>query len=699
MPLFRLLITLIVFSFTAHAKTATYDVNSVEPGGLYFATEKIGRVVRAPTLSADVDMVINGPIVRTRVTQYFVNTSDAWLEGLYTYPLPKGSAVDVLQMQVGDRLILGEIQEKEKAQKTYNEARDAGKRASLVVQSRPNIFSTRLANIGPGETVQISIEYQDLIEPRDNVFQLRFPMVVRPRYVPGIPLDDRQARLGWGFDTDEVPDGSAITQPLAIGRQAQNPVSMSISLNPGFEMASLESPSHDIAVEQNARSATVTLADGDVPADQDFILRWTPVANSAPQVGLFEEEIDQGNFQLLMLLPPTETAAKQATPARELVIVLDRSGSMSGQAIRQAKAAVRRAVLRLSDRDTFNVIAFSDRAKLLFPGSQPVTDRTIDAALDFVSNIEANGGTEMSPALAYALSNQALDQGERLKQVIFVTDGAVGNEATLMAQIKADLGSARLFTVGIGSAPNNYFMSEAAHFGRGTFINIAMQDDVMNAMAELFRKIERPQLTDLQVEGLPEGADIVPTAIPDLYDGEPIVIAVKGANTNAITVVGERNGEPWTMTVPQRQGGSAEGVAALWARKKIGTINRSFIGQYGRDAQNDRRAQVLKVALAHHLVSDFTSLVAVEQEPVRPPEETIFKREVAANLPAGMDWGAQKRMTISKGLITAEAAQHLAVQARATATPSALYLIIGLGMLMISLLLWMFSRREELKPV
>ena len=699
MFLVRLLFTLMVFTPTAIASQTTYDVNSVEPGGLYFATDKPGRVVPAPTLKADVEMTISGPIVRTRVTQYFENTGNAWVEGIYTYPLPKGSAIDVLKMQVGDRVIEGEIKEKAEAKRTFEQARDEGRRASLVVQHRPNIFSTRIANIGPGETIRVLIEYQDLIEPRDNVFELRFPMVVRPRYNPGVPLDDRQARAGWGFDTDEVPDGSAITPAWVDGAATgHNPVSLAVTLQPGFEIGTLGSPSHDVSVNREGRAATIHLANGETPADQDFILRWTPKTSRAPQIGVFEEETMEGRHQLLMVLPSTDDFAVHKTPPRELVIVLDKSGSMGGQAIRHAKAAVRRAVLRLKKGDTFNLIAFGNIAQPLFEASMPVTDRTIDAALDFIGNVEADGGTEMSNALALALQQAADVSGEQLKQVIFVTDGAVGNEAALMAQIKQNLGPARLFTVGIGSAPNSHFMADAAHFGRGTYINIAMQDDVMDAMARLFAKIEKPQITDLRINGLPTGADLAPTKLPDLYDGEPIIIALKAdMPTEGLSIAGMRDGTPWTMNIPATQSGEAPGVANLWARRKIQAVKRGYIGQNGKEALESRRSDILSLALGYHLVSDFTSLVAVEKQVARPTDDPLFKREVATNLPAGMDWAARKRMTISRGLIApvSSPAELQAVHTRSTASPMLLYILIGFLLCLVSVTLTAWNRQQK----
>lgn len=704
MHLIRFVFFLFFTSAGAVAAPPTFDVNRVEPGGLYFATDKPGRVVRAPTLKADVEMVVTGPIVHTRVTQHYENIGDAWVEGIYTYPLPKGSTIDMLKMQVGERIIEGEIQEKKQAERTFDRAAQEGRRASLVIQRRPNIFSTRIANIGPGETVQVTIEYQDLIEPRDNIFELRFPMVVRPRYNPGLPLDDRQARTGWGVDTDQVPDGSTITPPWVDGTgTGHNPVSLKVSLNPGFEMMALASPSHEIAIAEGSHGAKVTLASGDVPADQDFILRWRPRDETTPRIGLFEETTAQGAHQLLMLIPPTVGSTNRETPARELVIVLDRSGSMGGQAIRQAKSAVRRAVMRLTNRDTFNIIAFSSRAQPLFPASRAVTDRTIDAALDFVSNVEAGGGTEMSAALAHALKtahdgeDRTKADTKRLKQIIFVTDGAVGNEAALMGRIKSDLGDARLFTVGIGSAPNSYFMSEAAHFGRGTFINIAMQDDVMDKMAHLFAKIERPQLSDIRIEGLDDTSVLAPSVVPDMYDGEPIVIAMKdGRHNGNLTVRGNRDGQPWSMTVPKAQGDAAPGVANLWARRRIQAVNRSYIGQHDADAQIERRDAVLKLALDYHLVSDFTSLVAVERQIVRDPADPLYRREVPVNLPDGMDWAKRKRMTISRGLMSSETMAPMSppVHPRGTATPMILNILIGLSLLLTSSAMFAISRRK-----
>ena len=677
------------------AEVPIFNVNEVAPGGLYFATDKPGKVVRAPTLTAEIDVTINGPLVRTRVVQSFTNNSDAFVEGLYTFPLPVGAAVDTLEMIVGDRKIVGVIKEKQEAQNIYDQASSNGQRASLIIQRRPNIFSTRVANIGPQESIKIAIEYQDIIEPRDNLFEFRFPMVVRPRYIPGQPLNTQTAAAGWVYDTDQVLDGSSITQPHIDGFDSDhNPVSMNIKLNAGFPLESLNSPSHRIISAHSDKSILISLAEGSVPADQDFILRWTPQKGSEPKAALFSEQMNDKYYHLLFLMPSVFTDHSASIPSRNLMIVLDKSGSMSGQAIRQAKSAVRQALMRLRKKDSFNIVAFDSSATSLFSEPQPVSDRSLAAALDFLDEIEADGGTEMSGALALALPNDmAGSTSDAFDQIIFVTDGAVGNELHLLSQIKNGLGKARLFTVGIGSAPNNYFMTEAALAGRGTSIKIAMNDDVLSAMGNLFAMIEQPQLTDIEIQGLPNMMATMPHLIPDLYSGHPITLAFQTNTplTGEFSISGQKMESPWVMNVEGSRSISAIGIARLWARKAIDSINRSHIGKHSEFDQKIRRNEITALALDHHLISEFTSLVAVEDAVLRPENEQLYSREVPANIPAGMD---VKRYTLQFG--DQPPREENAIVPRQTATSKELYLCIGLILFMsgMAILLMYFYRRE-----
>ncbi len=274
------------------------------------------------------------------------------------FPLPDNAAVDTLQVRMGDRVILGEIQEREQAKKTYEQAKAAGKKAALLEQERPNIFTTSVAGIPPESTIGVRIEYQRELLFRDGIFSLRFPMVVAPRYIPG---DKVTGASGTGFsaDTDQVPDGSRITPVVSSPDQKPiNPVKIKATINAGARV-SAESTSHAIGITETASGALeIELANGSVPADRDFVLSWRPRLTSNARDGAFKERFENEDYALLMVMPPqAERITNQRIP-REVIFVLDKSGSMAGTSFEQATAALKLALKRLQPEDTFNVIAF-----------------------------------------------------------------------------------------------------------------------------------------------------------------------------------------------------------------------------------------------------------------------------------------------------------------------------------------------------
>ena len=580
----------------------------------------------------------SGPVARVRVTQSFTNTSAQWVEGIYTFPLPEKSAVDRLTMVIGERRIVGEIQEKEQARKTYEKAKADGRRTSLISQERPNIFTNQVANIGPGETIIIEIEYQDQARFLDGEFELRFPMVVRPRYIPGNPLPVTPEGTGWSYDSDQVPDASRITPIISHPANGPiNPVSIAVSLDPGFPVQDIVSLSHDIKIQERTDSYQITLRNGEVPADRDFVLTWSPVPGATPVTGMFSEKVDGEYYYLFMVIPRknVEGMEKQILP-REVIFIIDVSGSMGGEAITQAKAALLKGLGGLKPGDRFNIITFNSSAYDVFQGAVPANQRNLEEARDFVSRLVAGGGTEMASALRIALTGET--RTEYLRQVIFITDGAVGNEAALFQMIHKGLGSSRLFTVGIGSSPNSHFMREAAEMGKGTFTYIARLDEVDEKMKELFHKLETPVLKDLTFlmqEGM--DAEMFPKNIPDLYDGEPILITVKTKNKlkKDITFKGEIAGAKWSEIVDPDGKSKNKGVAALWAREKIRDIMNQAIKD-GTTRAPDVREAIIEVALTHQLVSKYTSLVAVDDEIARK-DAALKSTPIPTNLPQGMD--------------------------------------------------------------
>jgi Ca-activated chloride channel family protein len=609
----------------------------VTEGTLLFRAAE-GTAVPAPLLATDVDLRVTGPIARAVVRQEFVNPTAAWVEGVYVFPLPEDAAVDHLRLRVGDRVLEGVIRERASAKATYEQAKREGRRAGLVEQERANIFTTSVANIAPGAAIAVEIEYQQTLRWDDGRYRLRFPMVVGHRYIPGTPIETPADANGWAPNTDLVPDASRITPPVLHPSEGPiNPVTLQVTLAPGAPLARLDSPYHAIhSTREPDGTYRIELAAGPVPADRDFELVWEPAAGSIPTAAVFTEGRENGVYALLVVTPPAPTAMATRTP-REVVFVIDNSGSMAGASIEQAKAALKLALARLAPADTFNVIRFNHTMEPLFDAPRPATPDQLTLAARWVDRLHATGGTEMRQPLERALAGGEGDG--RLRQVIFLTDGGVGNEEELFAIIRRSLGDRRLFTVGIGSAPNSHFMREAARHGRGTFTYIGAVSEVQEKMTALFRKLESPALTDLKLD-LPgvAGAEVLPEPMPDLYIGEPVVVTFRAATLPPHAVLRGRLGATtWEREVTVQRATENAGLATHWGRAKIGALLDARRGGATDDAV---RQAVIQVALAHHLVSPYTSLVAVDVTPVRPDGEALQSHAMPTNLPHGWDYTA-----------------------------------------------------------
>jgi Ca-activated chloride channel family protein len=364
-------------------------------------------------------------------------------------------------------------------------------------------------------------------------------------------------------------------------------------------------------------------------------------------------------------MPPQPRNARAL--AREVVFVIDVSGSMKGRSIRQARRAMDAALQRLKPRDRFNIITFSDGAQRLHPSAQPAQPAVVRQARAYVAGLDAGGGTNMAPALKLALSPAAAGH---LRQVVFITDGAVGNEEALFRLIHQRLGGSRLFTVGIGSAPNAHFMRVAARFGRGSYTFVDRVGEVEQDIGALFRRIGAPVVRDIRVHW-PGDAESYPERIPDLYAGEPLVVAARiGTGEGPVVVEGETDGQSWRRRVQIPAGFGRNGVSVLWARRRIAALMDEI--RAGR-AEAEVRPDVVATATAHHLVTRYTSLVAVDRAPGRPSGASLKREAVPANLPDGSD---------PSGFVT--------VMPR-TATAAGMHLIAGLLLLLIAAVAWLLG--------
>jgi Ca-activated chloride channel family protein len=646
---------LAVFIVATQASAAT-GASDVSQGTLILRDDGGAQDI-APLVFTDVHMDVSGVTARVRVTQRFVNPTTDWREGVYVFPLPEKAAVDHLDMRIGERVIQGQIKERDDARRTYETAKTEGKKASLVEQERPNMFTTNVAHIGPSEEIVVGIEYQQTLKYDAGSFALRFPMAITPRYMPS---------------TDAVADADRITPPLvAPGTGAVNPVALDIDLDAGFPLAKLTSTYHSVHIDaQGGNRYRIALAGGVVPAARDFELAWTPDIGSAPAAALLTEQRDGRKYALLMVLPPAADASARTHAPREITYIVDTSGSMEGVSMDQAKEALLAALDRLQPGDRFNVIEFNSVTRPLYTAPMPVADTTLASARSFVKALRARGGTEMLPALTAALSTTRQDA--TMRQIVFLTDGAVGNENELLQLIKAKLDDRRLFTIGIGPAPNTFFLKKAAEAGRGTFTFIGDVSEVKDKMAALFRKIESPVLTDIDAVW-PGGVAAYPGKLPDLYAGEPIVLTAELADAKqagALSLTGVRNGKAWTARLALDTGADTAGIGVLWARDKIEALMDAK--RNGAPAEEVKR-DVVAVAMEHHLVSAYTSLVAVDITPSAPPGVVAKKSMLPMNVPEGLAFGSGPQ----------------------TATPAPLLLAVGIVTLLLAALLWRWMQLGE----
>jgi Ca-activated chloride channel family protein len=597
-----------------------------------------GETFAVPLLATDVRIRVSSMVARATVRQRFRNPHADWYEGIYVFPLPENAAVDHLRMRIGDRVVEGEIRERQAAKAAYEQAKQSGRRATLLEQERPNVFTSSVANIGPGEEVEVELEYQQQLRYEQARYSLRFPMVVGPRYIPGTP-DADLIGAGWAAGTDQVPDAARITPPVlrpGEGVKPVNPVTLRVSLEAGVPLAAVESAYHPVSVRETSPSAREVVLEGETYATRDFELAWTVAPDRAPRVALFTERRAERHYALLMVTPPAGEPVQASLP-REVIFVIDTSGSMHGASILQAKEALELAVLRLGPRDRFNVIEFNSDASILFTDARAATPETTAIATRWIRALRAQGGTEMAKAVGLALHGR--ERPDRVRQVIFLTDGAVGNEDALFRLIAERLGDSRLFTVGIGSAPNSHFMTRAAQAGRGTFTYIGRPDEVKQKMGELFAKLESPVLKNVQVQW-PGGVQVEswPKRLPDLYLGEPVVVTAALARAEGeIVVSGTLGDAPWRAAVPVAAAADGSGMGVLWARDKIAALMDSL---RENAPEPEVRAAVVDLALTHHLVTKYTSLVAIDRAPARPDAAALKSAALPTNLPDGWTYAA-----------------------------------------------------------
>ena len=692
---------------------------TVEGGlGGHLLAEVEGRQIALPTLKTEVMGDLQGDLATITVRQVFANPTLTPMNATYLFPLNKDAAVHAMQMQVGDELVTATIARREEARETFETAKQEGKAAALLEQQRPNMFTQEIANLMPGMPVTITLKYSQAVPRVDGAYELRVPLVVGPRYIPQDAVSAAQTvdyqpdeLLGdqpvpgatgpevlgeWRFErVPDYPDVAGLTIPPLIGKDR---VSLTVNLRAGNPIGSVSSATHGLDVVGDETAKTITLDSGATVDNRDFVLRYS-LASDLPQAGLLIHQGPEGGTFSLLIEPP-KVAREGDIAAREMVFILDTSGSMNGLPIEASKTFMRHALKTLRSADSFRIISFSNSASEFAAGAVAATPENLAAGTAYVNRLSASGGTEILSGLkaAYARPTPA----NLLRIVVFLSDGYVGNEAEILHMVARDVGKGRLYAFGVGSSVNRYLIAEMARQGRGLSRIIDPTVDG-NAEAIAFAgHLRTPVLTDIRIDwGGLAPSEVTPAFIPDLFEGDSIRVQgrFEDAAERVIQVHGRINGRPVSMPLKFSPSGSpspgGEAIPLIWARSLIADHMRELMVPWrlrvSKLSDKKLELRVARLGLAHSLVTQWTSFVAVSKKVVNAEPGEAISANVPLPMVEGVTEKAYPRQTGTKAQLQPSFGQPMKVQAPGTmiafsggSTPEPEQ-ILGLIMLLLTL--------------
>ncbi|HEY4426121.1 MAG TPA: VIT domain-containing protein [Pyrinomonadaceae bacterium] len=619
---------------------AAIQENQTPTQGSLQAFDKDGKPAgECPLKHTDVKAQVSGFLSRVTVTQEFENNFPNKIEAVYKFPLPDAAAVDDMTMVIGERVIKGKILRREEAQAAYSAAKQEGRTASLLNQEQANVFTQQVANILPGQNIRITISYVETLQYEDGVYEWSFPMVVAPRYVSNGPADANP-------QTDASPD-SPTNAPVET--RGGHDISLEIDLDAGVPIVAINSQSHETEVQQlNEKRAVVRLKDRATLPNKDFLLTYR-VAGDNINDAVLTHRSERGGFFTLILQPPQRVAVETVTP-KELVFVLDTSGSMSGFPIEKAKETMNLALSTLNPHDTFNLITFAGDTAILFPEPVPATRQNLQKAKKFIETQEGNGGTEMMKAIKASLDPS--DSQQHVRIACFLTDGQVSNEADIIAEVQKHP-NARVFAMGFGPAPNRSLLDKMSQYGRGEVNYIAEVGDT-SAVARVFSdRVRSPLLTDISIEwsDLPV-TEIYPKRIPDLFSARPLVISgryTKGGK-GSIWLKGKMAGQDFVREIPVELPETEtdhDVLASLWARRRIDDlVGDEIANAENKPAQDQAREEITKLGLEFKLMTQYTSFVAIDDVVFTGPEDAV-RVEASAQTVGGAPSGLVNYVTVT----------------------------------------------------
>ena len=636
---------LAVFASKSFYPDAVAAAPGQTPGSLQILGKDGAIAGACPLKHTDVRGAISGFVARVTITQTFENAATQNIEAVYTFPLPEDAAVDDMTIQIGDRTVRGVIKKREEARAIYEKAKATGHTAALLDQERPNIFTQAVANILPGAQITVTISYLQTLQYDNGAYTFVFPMVVGPRYIPGAPVGKQAG--GRLPDTDQVRDASKITPPVAPpGTRAGHDISIDLAIDAGVPIRNVTSTLHDVDVmHTGASTATVKLRNEAEIPNKDFILKYEVAGTKIEDAVLSQSapagsKLGPGGYFTFILQPPARVAAEDVTP-KELVFVLDTSGSMWGYPLETGKELVSRALDELYPGDTFNIITFSGDTHILFPEPVYPTAENIRKAKELLSTRTGGGGTEMMKAIRAALDPS--DEQDHLRVVCFVTDGFVGNDMEIIGEIQKH-SNARVFSFGIGNSVNRFLIEGMAKAGRGDSEIVSLNDKADAAAHRLYERLRSPLLTDVSIDwnGLPV-TDVYPKRLPDLFSGKPLIITGRytAAMKGTIHLRGNQAGEKIDREIPvtfSSETANQNLLASFWARRKIDDLmSADWSGLQSGTTKPEMQQEITQLGLDYRLMTQFTSFVAVEDRVIT--KDGVPQRvEVPVEMPDGVSY-------------------------------------------------------------
>ncbi|MBD2122718.1 VIT domain-containing protein [Trichocoleus sp. FACHB-262] len=621
--------------------------------GLYVQTAERQQLA-FPLKHTAVHAKIAGNLARVEVTQSFENPFTTTLEAVYIFPLPDEAAVDDMLICIGDRTIQGSIKKRQEAQQIYEQAKQQGRTAGLLEQERDNIFTQSLANIKPGEQIDVVICYTESLkftgaaspEALGGSYEFVFPMVVGPRYIPGNLIEENAIGSGSAAapmmlnqDTDLVPDASRLNAPiLPPGMRSGYDISVTVEINAGVAIQESHSPSHQIQIIPQGAIAQIKLAGGDTIPNKDLILRYQ-VSGAETQTTVLTEAGDRGGHFAVYLIPAIAYRPDQMVP-KDMVFLIDTSGSQAGAPLAQCQELMRRFIQGLNPDDTFSIIDFSDTTQQLSPVPLPNTPQNQQRAIRYVNQLTAGGGTEMLRGIRAVLNFPVTDPG-RLRSIVLLTDGYIGNENQILAEVQRHLQpSTRLYSFGAGSSVNRFLLNRIAEVGRGISRIIRHDEPTDQVTEQFFRQINNPVLTNIQLQWEGAGSEPIfyPSAPPDLFAEQPLVLFGRKEDKHSgklhisgIAAGGKRYQQTFQLQFAEA-GNPA--IAQLWGRARIKDLMNQMLS-------GDTKAgveAVTETALAYQLLSQYTAFVAVSDDVRVDATEASVSVQVPVEMPEGVSY-------------------------------------------------------------